>query len=47
VDLKDIGWEGVDWIDVTPVRDKWHVLLNMVMNHFKEPKKPLPTLSVT
>jgi len=46
VDLKSIGWEGVNWIDVIPVRDMWHVLLNMVMNHFKEPKQTLLTLFV-
>jgi len=23
-DVRDIGWEGVDWIHVTQDRDLWH-----------------------
>ena len=29
--LKEIGWEGMDWIDVAQDRDKWWVLVNMAM----------------
>jgi hypothetical protein len=28
MDLKRIGWDGVDWID----RDQWMALVNMVLN---------------
>jgi len=28
VDLREIGWEGVDWIHVTQNRDKWWALVN-------------------
>jgi len=26
MDLKDIQWEGVDWIDLAQDRDRWWVL---------------------
>ena len=26
-DLKEIEWEGVDWIHVAPDRDKWRALV--------------------
>jgi hypothetical protein len=32
MDLKEIGWDGVDWIDVVQDRDKWRTLVNTVMN---------------
>jgi hypothetical protein len=32
VDLKDIGWEGVDWIHLAQDRDRWWALVNTVMN---------------
>jgi hypothetical protein len=33
IDLKEIGWEGVDWIYVAQDRDWWWwVLVNTVMN---------------
>jgi hypothetical protein len=31
-DLGEIGWDGVNWIDVAQDRDKWRALVNMVMN---------------
>jgi hypothetical protein len=31
-DLRDIGWEGVDWIHLAQYRDQWWALVNMVMN---------------
>jgi hypothetical protein len=30
--LRDIGWEGVDWILLAQNRDWWRVLINAVMN---------------
>jgi hypothetical protein len=33
MDLRDIGWYGVDWIDLAQDRDQWSALVNMVMNH--------------
>jgi hypothetical protein len=32
MDLREIGWDGVDWIYVAQGRDQWWALVNMVMN---------------
>jgi hypothetical protein len=32
MDLREIGWDGVDWIDLAQDRDQWRALLNTVMN---------------
>jgi hypothetical protein len=32
MDLREIGWVGVDWIDLAQDRDQWRVLVNTVMN---------------
>jgi hypothetical protein len=32
MDLRDIGWDGTDWIDLVHDRDQWRALVNMVMN---------------
>jgi hypothetical protein len=32
VDLREIGWGGMDWIDLAQDRDKWRAFLNTVMN---------------
>jgi hypothetical protein len=32
MDIKEIGWEGVDWIHLAQHRYQWWVLVNMVMN---------------
>jgi hypothetical protein len=32
IDLTEIGWDGVDWIDLAQDRDQWRALLNTVMN---------------
>jgi hypothetical protein len=32
MDLREIGWDGVDWIDMVQDRDQWRVLVNTVMN---------------
>jgi hypothetical protein len=34
MDLKETGWEGVEWIEVTQNRFLWLALLNMVMNFY-------------
>jgi hypothetical protein len=33
VDLRGIGWDGMDWIDLAQDRDQWKALVNTVMNH--------------
>jgi hypothetical protein len=32
IDFREIGWDGVDWIDLNKNGDKWRTLLNTVMN---------------
>jgi hypothetical protein len=32
IDLKEIWWDGVDWIDLAQDRDQWRALVNTVMN---------------
>jgi hypothetical protein len=32
MDLREIGWNGVVWIDLAQDRNQWRVLVNMVMN---------------
>jgi hypothetical protein len=32
MDLRDIGWDGMDWIELAQDRDQWRVLVNTVMN---------------
>jgi hypothetical protein len=32
IDLREIEWDGVDWIDLAQDRDQWRALVNMVMN---------------
>ena len=29
MDLKEIGWDGMDWINLAQDRDKWLVVLNL------------------
>jgi hypothetical protein len=32
MDLGEIGWDNVDWIDLAQDKDKWRALVNSVMN---------------
>jgi hypothetical protein len=32
MDLIEIGWDGMDWIDLAQYRDQWRVLVNTAMN---------------
>jgi hypothetical protein len=32
MDLRWIGWDGMDWIDLAQDRDQWRALVNAVMN---------------
>jgi hypothetical protein len=31
-DLRDIGWDGRDWIELAQDRDQWRAFVNTVMN---------------
>jgi hypothetical protein len=33
MDLREIGREGVEWIQLAEGRDQWRVVVNTVMNH--------------
>jgi hypothetical protein len=32
IDLREIGWECVEWIHMAPDRDRWRAVVNAVMN---------------
>jgi hypothetical protein len=31
-DLREIGWGGMDWIDLAQDRNQWRAVVNTVMN---------------
>jgi hypothetical protein len=31
MDIREIGWGGMDWLDLVQDRDQWRALVNMVM----------------
>jgi hypothetical protein len=32
MELRKIGWDGIDWIELAQDRDQWRALVNTVMN---------------
>jgi hypothetical protein len=32
IDLREIGWDDVDWVYLDQDRDQWRALVNAVMN---------------
>jgi hypothetical protein len=32
MDLRGIGWDGVDWIGMAQDREEWRALVNTVLN---------------
>jgi hypothetical protein len=32
MDFEEVGWGGMDWIDLAQDRDRWRALVNVVMN---------------
>ena len=32
MDLQEVGWRSMDWIDLAQNRDRWKDLVNAVMN---------------
>jgi hypothetical protein len=38
IELREIGWDDTDWIDLAQDRDQWRALVSTVMN-LQVPKK--------
>jgi hypothetical protein len=32
MDLREMRWDGVDWIDMAQDRDQWRALVNTILN---------------
>jgi hypothetical protein len=32
IDLTELGWDGMDWINLAQYMDQWRALVNIVMN---------------
>jgi hypothetical protein len=32
IDLREIGWDGMDWIDLAQDREQWRALVYTLMN---------------
>jgi hypothetical protein len=32
MDLREIGWDGLDWSDMAQDKDQWRALVKMVLN---------------
>ena len=32
MDLQEVGWGDMDWIDLAQGRDRWRALVNMIMD---------------
>jgi hypothetical protein len=32
MDLREIGWDGMDWIDLAQDMDEWRVIVNTAKN---------------
>ena len=33
MDIQEIEWESMDWVDLFQGTDKWQALVDMLMNH--------------
>ena len=32
MDLREVGWKGMDWIDLAEDKERWRAVVNAVMN---------------
>jgi hypothetical protein len=44
MDLREIGWDSMDWIDLAQNRDQWRALVNTGMN-LRVPKNAVKFMS--
>jgi hypothetical protein len=40
MDLREIGRDGMDWIDLAQNRDQWRALVNTMMNLLRKGSAP-------
>jgi hypothetical protein len=33
MDLREMGWDDMDWIDLVQDREQWRTLVNTIENH--------------
>jgi hypothetical protein len=33
MDIQEVGWKGMYWIDLAEDRDRWWAVVNVVMNY--------------
>jgi hypothetical protein len=45
MDLREVGWDGRDWINLAQYRDRWRAYVNAVMNQLKNCENPAPVES--
>jgi hypothetical protein len=38
IDLREIEWDGIDWIDLAQDSDQWRTLVNTVMKCWEVPE---------
>jgi hypothetical protein len=38
MDLREVGWDGMDWIDLPQGRDQWRALVNTVLKKGSAPR---------
>jgi hypothetical protein len=43
MDLQEVGWGGIGWIDLAQDRDSWWVLMNMVLKALYDPGEACST----